>query len=556
MHLDKIEIDLSSEEQQILKEIEALQSKMNDVDPKKLNGQLMDAIQRKAIETITMALGVSDILENTGHTKAIKFKQEFENKKQWDNTPLTERSHKYKPKYTSGDEFEKLLNQEIPKYNRKDYVGKGNGLSQAETQREKWLASQEDGGVHDALTGKFIANGETDKKSKAYEWDHFKSAHEVHNDPVLSLLSLEEKRNFLNSDENLVPILGKLNNHKRAVTLSNLPKWLNAPSKEDPNKTNKEFFQIDEKRINDALEKSNRKENDILKNKTIVYSLGTQSKIAVSNAAKSGAKAAIGKLLSITVIEVINECKSEEDVDFTTKAKNITSRIKVKANDILRSFKDHSINSFLSTFVDALLNSVFKIAKNIFKFVKTAFMSIIKAVKILFSNDYTWEERLNEAMKIMGATVATLIGLALDEIIEKALITYLPFTAPFAGFISPVLSGLIVGISSVLILQGFQKYQSQIAFKKLVGQEADELTRLSKVNMAQAGVSDFKTTQAVGVSITVFQGVLPIISSCKNQINESIRDLSEMKSEFILKANRIDNSQDEADYLLNQLTSL
>ncbi|WP_299391760.1 hypothetical protein [uncultured Gelidibacter sp.] len=255
MDKEKIEIDLGIEEQNLLAEIEELQSKMNEVDPKKLNGQLMDAIKEKSIESITMALGVSDILEQTGHTKAINFKKEFENKKKWDNTPITERSKKYKPKFTNGDEFEKLLNKEIPKYNREEYVGKGKGLSQAETQKEKWLESKKEGGIYDAFRGKFIANDEKDKKNKAYEWDHFKSAYEVHNDPILSLLSLEEKRNFLNSNENLVPVLGKLNNHKRAVSLDDIPKWLNAPSKEDPNKTNKQFFEIDEERINNAMEK-------------------------------------------------------------------------------------------------------------------------------------------------------------------------------------------------------------------------------------------------------------------------------------------------------------
>ncbi|WP_299391763.1 hypothetical protein [uncultured Gelidibacter sp.] len=261
-------------------------------------------------------------------------------------------------------------------------------------------------------------------------------------------------------------------------------------------------------------------------------------------------------MLSITVIEVINEFKNEEEVDFKTKANNITARIKAKSKDILSSFSHHSVNSFLSTFIDALLNSVFKIAKNIFKFVKTAIMSILKTIKILFSNKYTLEERLNEAMKIMGATVATLIGVALDEVIGNALMTYLPFTAPFAGYISPVLSGLIVGISSVLLLQGFQVYKNEIAFNKLEGENIDKLTRLSKVNMAQVGVSDYKTTQSVGLSITVFQGVLPIIASCKSQINDAIQDLSEMKNEFTLRSINVENAQDEADHLLAQLKSL
>lgn len=557
MDIEKIEIELNTEEQNLLSEIKELQNKMNDVDPEKLNGQLMDAIQKKSIETITMALGVSDILENTAHsTNGLNLKKEYKEYQNWENTPSTERSFKYKPKYTTGNEFDKLLKKDVPKYNRADYVGKGPGLSQAETQKKKWKESQIKGGINDAYTGKFIKNGEKDK-TKAYEWEHVKSAKEVSEDRVLNYaLSKEEKRDFLNSEENLVPIRGEINNQKRAVKLENIEEWKNAPSKKYPGKSNKEAYEIDDKIMGGTIEESKRKEDEILKNKVINKGIASKSKIAASNAVKSGAKAAVGKLLSITAIEVINEFKKKEEVDFKTKATNITKRIKEKSKEILSSFKDHSLNSFLSTFIDALLNSVFKIAKNIFKFVKTAFMSILKAIKILFSNEYSWEVRLQEAMKLIGATVVTLIGLALDEIIGNAMITYLPFTAPFAGYVSPVLSGLIVGIGSVLILQGFQKYQSKIEFNKLIGAEANSVQKLSRVNLAQAAVSDVKTTKSVGLSLTIFQGTLPIIESCKNQINESLRDLSEIKKEIDNKSKNITNSQNEADDLLDQLKFL
>jgi hypothetical protein len=299
---------------------------------------------------------------------------------------------------------------------------------------------------------------------------------------------------------------------KGDIDLEDVEKWRNNPSSENADKSNKEYFGINHQKMSKAIDETDKARSELLKSKKVNYDYKTQGKIAVSNAAASGAKAAIGKLLSITVVEVINECKNKDDVDFKVKAKNIATKIKAKAKDILSSFKDHSLNSFLSTFIDALLNSVFKIAKNIFKFVKTAFLSILKAVKILFSSEYSWEVRLKEAMKIMGATVAMLIGLALDEIIEKALIANLPFTAPFAGYVSPVLSGLIVGISSVLILQGFQKYQSQIKFSKLKTDEAVVAQKLAKVNLAQSSVSDYKATESVSVSLMIFQGALPIAS--------------------------------------------
>lgn len=557
MDFDKIEIDLNNEEHALLIELVELQKKMDDVDPVKMNGQLMEAIEQKSIETITMALGVSDIWENTAHnTNGLALKKEFKEHQKWENTPLSERSFKYEPKYTTGNEFDKLLKKEIPKYNREDYTGKGVGLSQKDTTSRKWKESQNQGGVIDAYTGKFIKNGELDK-SKAYEWEHVKSAKEVNDDKVLNYtLSLEEKRNFLNSDENIVPVNAELNNQKRDVKLENIKKFRNSQSKKDPSKTVKEYHEIDEEKMDGVIENSNRKENEILKNKVINKGFGTKSKIAASNAIKSGAKAAVGKLLSITVVEVINEYKKEDDIELTQRVKNISNGIMEKAKTLLSAFKDHSISSFLSTFLDAILNSLFKIAKNIFKFVKLAITSIFKALKILFSSEYSWEVRLKEAMKILGIAVASLIGLALDEIIEKALITNFPFTASFAGYVSPVLSGLVVGIGSVLILQGFQKYQSKIVFNKLQGEENTKLQNLSNINLAQAGLSDSKATESVSISLNIFQGTLPLIESCKNQIDESIEEIRKTKSIIANNISAVVKLNDENEDLLNLLETI
>lgn len=559
MDYEKIEIDLSQKEQDLLDEIVELQKKMDDADPAKLNGQLMSAIEKKCIETITMALGVSDIWENSAYANGLSYKKDYKEYQKWQNTPITDRSSTFKPKYTTGNEFENLLNKEVPSYRgrRKEYTGKGEGLSQKETTDKKWKASHENGGIECAYTGKFIKNGEPDKFNKAYEWEHVKSAKEVNDDPVMNYtLNQKEKRDFLNSNENIVPVKGKLNNLKRAKKKEDVDKSFNSPSKEDPTKTVKEYHEIDEERVKKAMEASEKKEDEILRNKT-VYRPGIKdtTKIAASNALKSGAKAAIGKLLSITVIEIINEYKNEAEIALSQKIKNISTRIREKAKDIFKEFKDHSISSFLSTFLDQVLKSIFKIAKNIFKFVKLAIVSIFKAVKILFSKEYSWEVRLNEALKILGVAVASLIGLALEEIIEKAMITNLPFTAPFAGFVSPVLSGLIVGVGSVLLLQGFQKYQSRIVFNKLKGEETSKSETLSQIKLAQAGISDVKATKSVGVSLTIFQGTLPIIESCKNHIEVSLEQIRKTKngiSEDLMTAAKINNENED---LLNLLTN-
>lgn len=559
MDYNKIEIDLKKEEQELLEEVIELQKKMDDADPAKMNGQLMSAIQERCIETITMALGVSDIWENTAYANGLAYKKEYREYQKWENTPIANRSSKYSPKHTPGNEFQKLLNNQVPTYNKKiriEYTEKGEGRSQKDTTDRKWKDSHDNGGINCTYTDQYIKNGEPDK-SKAYEWEHVKSAKEVNDDKVLNyVLNKEEKRNFLNSDENLVPVKGQLNNDKRATKIEDVEKFLNSPSKRDPSKTVKEYHEVDEEKVKKAIEASDKKENEILRNKT-VYRPGIKetTKIAASNAVKSAGKAAIGKLLSITVVEVINEYRKEDEIEHSQRVKNIALSIKAKTKNILKEFKDHSISSFLSTFLEQILKSIFKIASNILKFVKLAFVSIMKAIKILFSQEYSWEIRLNEAMKILGVAVASLIGLALEEIIEKAMITNLPFTAPFAGFVSPVLSGLIVGIGSVLLLQGFQMYQNKIVFNKLKGEESSKLQTLSQIQLGKAGISDVKATKAAGVSLTIFQGTLPIIQSCKNHIEITLEQARITKTKISRNNLNIKKTNIENNNLLNLLTN-
>ncbi len=570
MDYDKIEIELGKEEQSLLNEIHNLQSKMNDVDPEKLNGQLMDAIKQKSIDTITMALGLSDIMEMNAHSNGEIYEKEYKRKMKWENTPRNERSETYSPKYIPKTELDKLTNvsknispyvykEDRDKYTKSTVKIDGEnvkleGRSQIETVLNLRRENKE--GFYGEYSEEFMKHGEQDE-SKKYSYDHGYSVKEVHNDPIIGgLLSLKEKRDFLNSTENLLPVNALLNKSLGATKVDDMPTWYNKINENDPSKTNGEYFKIDEKHFNKKIKELKTHRKITINSKKIKYDYKAQGKIAVSNAAASGAKAAIGKLLSITVVEVMNEFKNKEEVDFSIRVSNITTKIKAKTKDVLKSFGDHSLNSFLSTIADAILNSVFKIAKNIFKFVKMAFLSILKAVRILFSSEYTWEERLKEAMKIMGMTVAGLIGIALDELIEKGLVASFPFTAPFAGYISPVLSGLMVGISSVLIIQGFQKYQSQIEFSKLKTDEAAASEKLAKVNLTQSSVSDYKATESVSVSLMIFQGALPIITSCRNQIDLISEDFKGLNASLNNKWIDLDNTQNNTDDLLGQLESM
>lgn len=542
MNIDEIEIELDKEKEDLIQEITELQKQIEAKDLERMNDNLFKAIQSKTIDTITMALGVSQFLEDTIFSiDGLSLDKEYKEYQKWENSPKGERSSTYQTKHVPKNEFEKMLKAtENLVYNRDDLTGKEYKESMR-SQRER-----NPDGVTDAYTGKMLKHGEN------YHYEHVLSTQEISQDRALNhLTSIEERRQFANSDSNLVTIDGKLNQSLSKIKKGDIEKWENKTSKEDPSKTNKEFFETDSKKVFEAHKKSNEAREKLLISKEVKIGVSTQAKMAVSNGLKSGLKAAVGQLLSITVVEVINEYRKKEGVDFKQKIANVAQRIKEKARDIFKTFTEHSISSFISTFLQAILESLLKIGKSIFKFIKTATVSIFKALKVLFSKGSSWEERSEEALKILGLAVSTLIGLALEELIEKALVASFPPTAPFAGFISPVLAGLVVGIGSVLVLQGFQNYQSNIEFRKLNTDRRKVLEKSSTISITQASMYNIRASKSIKVSFQIFAGALPLIESYKYQIEESLANIRAQNIEIDQISYNIDLGISENNNLLN-----
>jgi hypothetical protein len=561
MDYEKIEIELDKKEQLLLGEIVELQKRMEEVDPSKLNAQLLKSIQKMSIETITNSLGVSDAFEVQAHHNPTSLKNNndtFEKfSKKYSNKDEALRD--FKPEGIDKSEFVDFrkrtdnLTCDRELYTEKKIDGKTiEGRSMKETTDKLHKETRSQGGVTGAFNGKFMKNGEKDY-TKKYTWDHGDPVKEVSKDRIINdFTTLKERRDYVNSEDNILPMNAGLNGSKNGKSIEELKKWGDQRKDLDPNKT--EYQQVDPNRLDENIEKLKNNRKQLLKDKIKLYDANKTGKIALKNGLKSGLKAAVGSLLSITIVEVINEFRNEEITDLKIKIVNIKNRVISKSTLIFKKFKDYSLNSFISTILDAILQSILKVAKNLLKFVKQLTISTWKAIKVLCSKDLPWEERVRQALKIMGMGLIGMLGVALDEIIGNAM-NSVPFLAPISGLISPILSGLIIGIGSVLLLQGYQKYQSKIAYKILQGEESTKLETLSQIKLTQAGISDVKATKAVGVSLTIFQGSLPIIESCKNHIELSLKQIRKTKNEItedILTAEKINN---ENEYLLNLLTN-
>ena len=209
MDYKKIEKELKKEEQDLLDEIIELQKKIEDVDPAKMNGQLMESIQQVSIETITNSLGVSDAFEFQAHHNPGSLKKEDDrfNEHRMNYSNDEEALRNYNTEIIDKTEFTAyrkrtdnlVSNREL--YTEKKIKGETiEGRSMKETTDMLHNDSQSKGGVEGAFNGLFMKNGEKDPNKK-YTWDHGDPVKEVATNRVLNdFTTLKERRDYVNSE--------------------------------------------------------------------------------------------------------------------------------------------------------------------------------------------------------------------------------------------------------------------------------------------------------------------------------------------------------------------
>ncbi|MBD0824457.1 hypothetical protein [Aestuariibaculum marinum] len=547
MSIENLEIEIDQEELELIKEINETQNQMDNLDKKQLNSDLMNAVKDKAIETIAVVFGMSDVLEKRAHSNAFEADLEYKRFTEWKNTPEDQRSQEYKPKYIHTNEFNEVLEtkKNIPVYNKEERKKlEGNEFVEAKLRHFNENAPKY---VKDGYTGKEINRFETVRKEKA-DLEHTEPLSQIHHDPVLKkYLSLEERRKFANSEENTTITKAKINRSKGDIKTQDISEWADK---------NEERLGLNKDEINSKVKRSQEAKNKILFDKKIAYQAKDQIGIAGKNAVTSAGKAVVGKFLAITVAEVIDLYREPQELSFGEKAKLLVQRITAKAKDLFTTFKDSALGAFISTLVDALLNSIFKIAKNIFKFVKAGFNAVIKSIRILCDGKYSMKEKMNETLKVMGVAFAASIGFVIDELLDKALSAAFPFLIPFLPYMTPVISGLIVGIGSVLILQAFQKYQDNIAYTTLKVESAKLHQRQRDNAIVKSEISNHKVNKVVLTNIQIFQGVMPLIDANKKAIAEALSSIREIRSNIEASIENNILILNENDDLLNELEAL
>lgn len=300
--MEHIKFDLNDEEAKLLSELNSMQIEMQQCNPELINKQMLGELYKTSINSIALALNISDVIEPGSRQYATNLQDLRDRKamtaKDWRN------SNRFKTKY----------NKSVKNICEK--AGKING------NRESFI---------DYHTGEKLVAVEDD-----YQFDHVKSVGECKDDTLLGFfLSSEEIEDILNSDDNLAATDRYLNNIKDKKSWEEWEAWWDEPCNKDKTKTNAEYYNIDKKRARERFEQSKKALNKVVKEK-----IKSQAKQIGKQVGGFALKMTIFKFVKIVINEIIKEFEKESTDKLADRMKKVGKRIFQRADELWVTFKD------------------------------------------------------------------------------------------------------------------------------------------------------------------------------------------------------------------------
>ena len=384
---------------------------------------------------------------------------------------------------------------------------------------------KEEGSLEDAYTGELVT---PDQK---VDLDHTVSAHEAHNDPG-AYLAEKNPANLVNTETNLNPTLSSINRSKKA---KNMEKFIEDWEKQRPKRqqeiktlsakqhlTDKERKKLEKLKHLEQfspeeaikIEKAARQayNSEINKYYTSKKFIGNSAKAAGAAAVKSAVQQAIGMLLvefaraSFHEIKMFIKERSEtsknifQDIKdrLTVVMKKVFEKLK-KWKELAQSMGEGFLSGFFSSLLTTFINIFATTAKRFVRAIREGFRSLVETFKLLFfrPKDMSEEEALKLIIKSLTGVFFTTVGIAA----ETALNTFLqgiPVIGQFASFITPVLLGILSGISiaivSYLVDRAFDLFHKserefnnllQVENSVLISTKSVELVMNSYISMGQ-----------------------------------------------------------------------
>lgn len=372
------------------------------------------------------------------------------------------------------------------RYNeREDYVSKDyhHGNSSYNEMQREGAKRVKNGTLIDESNGSLFTvnkNGKADKNL-----DHVVSSHEVHNDrganlaglDTAELANIEDNLKFINAsvnksksdmtiDEYLDVLPARIASKKERINeLQSKPSLSNQEQNELKNAEN--YVQHAEKVDVEKMKNLDQEARDAINKK--VDNTYYKSKEFAKNSAisagktslKMGLSAAFAEFLSNFLNDLFDEVqdcyrnsKKTDSImlDLKVRLKRLVAKSVKNWKKVAEAFMVGSISGFLSELVTILLNMFLTTSKRVVTCIREGGRSLLQALKFAMfpPENISRQQAMHEASKILASGVIVTGGIILEEVIEKLIISTVPFLAPISGIVSGIITGALVAVTSCL----------------------------------------------------------------------------------------------------------
>ena len=181
---------------------------------------------------------------------------------------------------------------------------------------------------------------------------------------------------------------------------------------------------------------------------------------AASTGIRLGVRQALGLCLHEMTVGIFREvtdiCRNGLREGETSYADAVWKRaaavlrgVQASWREMLAAFKDGFVAGVLSEVVTLLVNLFQTTSKRLVRIIREGLMSFLRAIAMVVSvpEGMTRYEALDAAVKLMATAVLAACGIALEEVIERALQGW-----PLADLIVPVVLGILVGLATAAVV--------------------------------------------------------------------------------------------------------
>lgn len=270
------------------------------------------------------------------------------------------------------------------------------------------------------------------------------------------MLNTTRKADFATDQDNLALTDRSIN---QSVKDTNKDDWSSKQSSKDKAVTNSEYYDINSEMLRKATIRGKETADKYAPTTTekAQYYAVNSAKTGAMMGVKMGFQQALGMVIVELFSNIIHELKviSKEGVDkdnwveeLSNRFKKIAENVLSKWKEALHAFKDGVISGFISNIVTTLINIVATTAKRTVRILREGVFSLYNAIRMLAfpPEGMTFAETAHEAMKLIFAGGIVIGGIALEEVLEK-LVLSIPLLVPIADILVGVLIGSLTAIA-------------------------------------------------------------------------------------------------------------